>query len=301
MALSGWVKLHRGLSDHHIASDPHSLSVWIHLLMLANHSETKRLINGRLVTVMPGQILTSRKSLSAKTGVQETKVERILRRMQNEQQIEQQGTTKFRVISILNWDHYQSSEQQIEQQTNSRRTADEQQVNTPEEVIPGGITQEGKERKEKTLKALAEKSAYCAAMFDRFWKLYPRKTAKQDARKAWAKLKVTDELFTLITDGLAGQVVCQAWTKDGGAFIPHPATWLNGRRWEDEVDDGRQDTRRSAGHVSLVDQVRERNRQREQERAGQAGTDDRFRTFDGEIVGADDEHVRPQMDLRTWP
>lgn len=153
MALSGWVKLHRGLSDHHIASDPNALSVWVHLLMLANHSETKRLINGRVITVLPGQILTSRKSLSAKTGVQESKVERILKMMQNEQQIEQHGTTKFRVISILNWHEYQANEQQPEQQMNNKRTASEQQVNTPEEVLPSGNTQECKEGKENNIGA----------------------------------------------------------------------------------------------------------------------------------------------------
>jgi len=196
------------------------------------------MINGRVITVMPGQILTSRKSLSAKTGVQESKVERILKLMQNEQQIEQQGTTKFRVISILNWHEYQSTEQQTEQQMNSKRTADEQQMNTPEEVIPGGITQEGEKGKEKTLKTLAEKSAYCAAMFDRFWKLYPRKTAKEAARKAWAKIEITEDLFSLIADGLAKQVVCHDWIKDGGSFVPHPATWLNGKRWEDEIKPG---------------------------------------------------------------
>ena len=25
------------------------------------------------------------------------------------------------------------------------------------------------------------------------------------------------------------------WTKDDGKYIPHPSTWLNQRRWEDEV------------------------------------------------------------------
>lgn len=157
MALSGWVKLHRGLSDHYIASDPNALSVWVHLLMLANHTEAKRLINGRVVVVLPGQILTSRKSLSAKTGVQESKVERILSMLKSEQQIEQHGTAKFRLISIVNWDSYQSHEQHNEQQVNSKRTADEQQMNTLEEVsIPanaGTDTQECKECEEKSIGA----------------------------------------------------------------------------------------------------------------------------------------------------
>lgn len=72
-------------------------------------------------------------------------------------------------------------------------------------------------------------------LFPKFWKLYPNKKGKAAAEKAWAKLKVTDDLFNLIAQSLAKQCASQAWTKDGGQFIPHPATWLNGKRWEDEV------------------------------------------------------------------
>ncbi len=72
-------------------------------------------------------------------------------------------------------------------------------------------------------------------LFPKFWKLYPNKKGKAAAEKAWKKLKVTADLFGQIAEGLAAQVVCEAWVKDGGQFIPHPATWLNGKRWEDEV------------------------------------------------------------------
>lgn len=72
-------------------------------------------------------------------------------------------------------------------------------------------------------------------LFPKFWKLYPNKKGKTAAEKAWKKHKVTDDLFTLITQGLARQCTSPGWTKDGGQFIPHPATWLNGKRWEDEV------------------------------------------------------------------
>lgn len=72
-------------------------------------------------------------------------------------------------------------------------------------------------------------------LFPKFWKLYPNKKGKAAAEKAWKKLKVTADLFGQIAEGLAAQVVCEAWVKDVGQFIPHPATWLNGKRWEDEV------------------------------------------------------------------
>ena len=151
MAISGWIKVHRALSEHHIASDPAVLSVWLHLLMMANHVESKRLINGRVTVIAAGQLITSRKSLSEKTGVQESKVERILKMLKSEQQIEQHGSSKFRVISILNWHEYQAIEQKTEQQVNSTRTTDEQQMNTLEEVLPIGNTEECKEGEEKNI------------------------------------------------------------------------------------------------------------------------------------------------------
>ena len=74
-------------------------------------------------------------------------------------------------------------------------------------------------------------------LFPKFWTLYPNKKGKAAAEKAWKKLKVTDDLFTLIAQGLAKQCASQAWLKDKGQFIPHPSTWLNGKRWEDEIPD----------------------------------------------------------------
>lgn len=67
--------------------------------------------------------------------------------------------------------------------------------------------------------------------FDVFWECYPNKTAKQAAVKAWAKLKPTESLFGTIMDALKKQ---KPHFKAG--FIPHPATWLNGRRWEDAIN-----------------------------------------------------------------
>lgn len=71
--------------------------------------------------------------------------------------------------------------------------------------------------------------------FEAFWEKYPRKTAKANALKAWAKLKPNAELATKIMQSVGYHCVCADWVKDEGQFIPHPATWLNGKRWEDEL------------------------------------------------------------------
>lgn len=70
--------------------------------------------------------------------------------------------------------------------------------------------------------------------FDSFWNLYPKKKAKADARKAWDKLKPDGELYTAIMRSLSRQKESPDWTKEGGQYAPYPATWLRGRRWEDE-------------------------------------------------------------------
>lgn len=69
--------------------------------------------------------------------------------------------------------------------------------------------------------------------FDRFWQLYPKKVAKADARKAWKQTEsIRPDLETIIK---AIQAACKTeqWMRGGGQFIPYPATWIRGERWDD--------------------------------------------------------------------
>lgn len=78
-----------------------------------------------------------------------------------------------------------------------------------------------------------EKSRDREAAFDSFWQEYPNHTAKANALKAWGK--VPAELHPEVMTAVALQKRSPAWTKDGGQFVPHAATWLNGKRWEDQI------------------------------------------------------------------
>jgi len=70
-------------------------------------------------------------------------------------------------------------------------------------------------------------------VFEAFWKAYPAKKGKANAIKAWKKLKC-DRIGDLIIAAAERQKTWPEWKKDGGQFIPHPATWLNRAGWEDE-------------------------------------------------------------------
>lgn len=69
--------------------------------------------------------------------------------------------------------------------------------------------------------------------FAEFWELYPRKSDRKRATSAWKQIPLKEH--AAIMANVAGRMRSdESWTKDGGKFIPHPTTYLNGRRWEDE-------------------------------------------------------------------
>lgn len=70
--------------------------------------------------------------------------------------------------------------------------------------------------------------------FTTFWKAYPRKTNRSFAKKVFAKLKVTPEMLTKMLQAI-DQQKRSIWKDKDQQYIPHPSTWLNGERWDDEV------------------------------------------------------------------
>ena len=117
MARNGWIKLHRNLLDNPmLMGDPDILSIWIWLLLNAVHVDGVRVMSaGKEYILSAGQILTGRAEISEQTGVNASKVQRTLTKLENEHMIEQQTNSRNRVISIVNWNRYQFTEQVNEQ------------------------------------------------------------------------------------------------------------------------------------------------------------------------------------------
>lgn len=86
-------------------------------------------------------------------------------------------------------------------------------------------------------------------LFERFWNAYPRKVDKKGSARAFLRIKNVGEVFPAMMDALEKQKRSDQWTKDGGAFIPHPKTWINGERWNDELPKGK----RSDGDTYDID------------------------------------------------
>lgn len=99
-----------------------------------------------------------------------------------------------------------------------------------------------------------------AAAFEIFYNAYPNKKNVKTARTRWEKMKVTPELFREIMEGLKRAKNSQEWTKDDSAYIPHPATWLNGEGWKNEYKPLRQAAAPKAPAGNMPDPLAERRR-----------------------------------------
>ena len=122
----GWIITHRKLRESSFYKDSQAVHLWIHLLISANHKDAQVVRGNKVYEVKRGQLITGRKLLSSETGINESKLQRLLKVFEKCHMIEQQTNNVNRLVSIINYDQYQTSEQQV----NSKRTASEQQVNT---------------------------------------------------------------------------------------------------------------------------------------------------------------------------
>lgn len=124
--------------------------------------------------------------------------------------------------------------------------ADSPETENPKDGLPktgnpvlgkSGALQRTDYKEPITNKEKSTKADY-SALFDTFWKTYPKKVAKDAAYKAFAKRKPDGKLLKEILQAVELQKASEMWAKDGGKYIPNPATWLNQGRWMDELEGG---------------------------------------------------------------
>lgn len=174
---NGWIKLHRRLLDNPRATDPEWLSVWIYLLLNATHQPRKMNFDGKIVELQPGQLITGRFAIAENTGVNESKVKRILQTLKTDQQIDQQAGVKGSMITVRNWQAYQDADQQIDQRLTSKRPATDQRLTTNKKER----MEEGKEGKKQNLPPCSESGKFFDAFGSVFRELFGNDYTHQKA------------------------------------------------------------------------------------------------------------------------
>lgn len=119
--------------------------------------------------------------------------------------------------------------------------------------------------------------------FDRFWEAYPRKQAKAQAAKAFARLRADERLLEAMLAAVARQSRSEQWQRDGGQFIPMAATWLNGRRWEDGELQPAAEAPRETTEEYLARQRREREAEAARKTAPPAAVREKIAEITGRL------------------
>lgn len=145
--MEGWIKLHRQLIDSPVFAHPTALKIWIWFLCKANHKErTVQLSVGdgyTAVTVRPGQLIFGRHKAEEDLGIDGSTIYKWLRKFEVDMKmISVESNNKFSIITILNFNDFQSEENDDgssrgateEQQRNNSVTTEEQQSNTNKNV-----------------------------------------------------------------------------------------------------------------------------------------------------------------------
>lgn len=144
----GYVKLHRKIEDSWIANDGVALAIWTTLLRWARYRQGgSTLVNGKIIELKPGQVVTSAKEIASKLKFGRMSVERRLNKFIECGSIVQQVSTHGRIITLCNWDKYNGLENDGVQPVSSNRAASEQPVSS--QRAHSEEREEGKNEKRK--------------------------------------------------------------------------------------------------------------------------------------------------------
>jgi len=185
----GFIKLWRKLQDSFFYSDSQAVHLWIHLLLESNHKKKFFMFNGKKQLCQRGQIVTGTNQLSIETGINRSKIVRLLKSFKNEQLIEQQANNKFSIITIKNYEQYQSIEHQNEQPVNNQRTTSEHPVNTNKNV------KNEKNEKNNNTPISPQPKEDSFSPFIRIWNnsLEPKVVKLSDGRKSKLKTRISKD------------------------------------------------------------------------------------------------------------
>jgi len=193
---------------------------FMYLISEASWKPRRKRVGKVVVGLERGQLAHSTRFLADAWGWHHSKVRRFLERLENRHMIERSTDTGVSIISLTNYDTYQVSSQSSDTAPTHNPTQNRHSSDTNEN--------KGEIKGRNNNHAQAREDG-----FDAFWDAYPRKVGKDAARKAFSKA-VKKTPASEVMAGLKAQL--PSITSRDRQYQPHPATWLNQGRWQDQVE-----------------------------------------------------------------
>ena len=175
------------------------------------------------VEVQPGQFVFGRHSAAKDLSMNPNTVWKRMQKLKNLENLNIESNTQYSIITITNWHSYQVDEKESNIESNKQVTSKEQASNTDKN-----------DKNDKNVNTYTDD-------FLEFWQAYPKKVGKGAAWSAWKKTKKQRPPNGRVVEAVNTQKRSDQWSRDGGQYIPNPATWLNQHRWEDEAEAAHQE------------------------------------------------------------
>ncbi len=214
----GFILIARKLFENELMEKPHLyFKLWAWMLFKANFKDHGKLKRGQFLT----SIDEMREAMSYRVGYRKEKptrdeIRNCYEAFMRAAMITKAKTTRGMVITISNYEKYQNPK--------NYELHDEDTAKPPVSPHYKGMNE--------------KKGKINISNFDSFYRAYPKHEAKQEAIKAWIKINPENGLRELINKAIEKQKAFKADQEKRGKFVPDwplPATWLNGKRWEDEI------------------------------------------------------------------
>lgn len=214
--MSGWIKIHRCITNHWIYTENRVYSkfeAWLDILLTVNFADAQVLIKGKLYNVKRGQSILSMDSWANRWNWDKSKVRRFFNLLQKDKMIEIKTDTITTQLTVCNYESYQDKRNADETQTKRKRHTDDTQTTPIEEE------EENKEEKQ-------EKE------FQKFWSMYGKVGNRKTALTSFQNISKKDKEAILKHIPV---YIKNHKDNDKVSFIPHFTTYLNQRRWEDDL------------------------------------------------------------------
>ena len=209
---TGWIKVHRKLTEWEWYDDINTSRLFIHLMITANHKDN----NWRGIEIKRGSRLTSLDKLSSETCLSVSKIRTSIKKLISTKEIASKSHSQYTVFTMVNYDSYQCDDKPT-----SKRIASESQTND-KQIATNKNVKNVKNDNKKVFTIINDR-------FDDFWSMYDKKDGAAKCKSKWKKLKEheKDSIFRVLPNYIASTPDKQ--------FRKNPLTWLNGEHWNDDI------------------------------------------------------------------
>lgn len=217
---TGWIKLHRKLTEWEWYDDINTSRLFIHLMITANHKDN----NWRGIEIKRGSRLTSLDKLSIETCLSVSKIRTSIKKLISTKEITSKSHSQYTVFTMINYDSYQGDDK-----PSSKRIANESQTNDKPLATNKNVKNEKNDNK-KDLPVITDG-------FDHWWNLYPvsrRKNKKGCLDKFKVKCKnLNDDQVEELVNKISLDIQKRKAEAEDVKFMPMTEPYINQERWTD--------------------------------------------------------------------